>query len=59
MVPMNATQTPTTTDARLVHDGWDGRSRSVYVLRSECGCKRTADGKALLSVCAACLTAAR
>lgn len=39
-------------------DGWNGQSRPMYVLVDDCGCKWTADGKARLRVCTACLTAA-
>lgn len=39
-------------------DGWGAHSKPIIVLVDSCGCKWTRDGKARLSVCTACLSAA-
>lgn len=40
---------------RKVHNGWDGRSQAMVILKDDCGCTWTRDGRARLSTCTPCL----
>lgn len=61
---MTTTISQPTTDAKLIHDGWDGRSNPMYVLVDPCGCRWTS-GRSIISgnhsrlrTCTACLSRA-